>query len=170
LAKQGSSESRTWSRHSLQGLVWSRCSPSCHGAASASQQERSRYDTRCYFNVRSKADTSQLNLPHGTNNQKASVARSRRCSDHAVAITWCHGARYGKTPYTKPELGYITYRNAARTGPSSVQNLVKVDRVVPAIYSLTNRRTNLQPQTNTASVVISCAASLCRQARRQRRW
>jgi len=27
-----------------------------------------RYDTRCYFNLRSKADTSQLNLPHGTNN------------------------------------------------------------------------------------------------------
>ena len=26
-----------------------------------------RYDTRCYFNVRSKADISQLNLPH-TNN------------------------------------------------------------------------------------------------------
>ena len=25
-----------------------------------------RYDTRCYFNVRSKADTSQLNLPHET--------------------------------------------------------------------------------------------------------
>jgi len=24
------------------------------------------YDTRCYFNVRSKADTSQRNLPHGT--------------------------------------------------------------------------------------------------------
>ena len=24
-----------------------------------------RYDTRCYFNVRSKADVSQLNLPHG---------------------------------------------------------------------------------------------------------
>ena len=24
-----------------------------------------RYDTRCYFNVRSKADISQLNLPHG---------------------------------------------------------------------------------------------------------
>jgi len=23
-----------------------------------------RYDTRCYFNVRSKADISQLNLPH----------------------------------------------------------------------------------------------------------
>ena len=24
-----------------------------------------RYDTRCYFNVRSKADMSRLNLPHG---------------------------------------------------------------------------------------------------------
>ena len=24
-----------------------------------------RCDTRCYFNVRSKADMSQLNLPHG---------------------------------------------------------------------------------------------------------
>ena len=27
-----------------------------------------RYGTRCYFNVRSKADMSQLNLPHGTDN------------------------------------------------------------------------------------------------------
>ena len=27
-----------------------------------------RYDTRCYFNMRSKADISQLNLPHGTDN------------------------------------------------------------------------------------------------------
>jgi len=27
-----------------------------------------RYDTRCYFNVRSKANMSQLNLPHGTKN------------------------------------------------------------------------------------------------------
>ena len=26
------------------------------------------YDTRCYFNVRSKADISQLNLLHGTDN------------------------------------------------------------------------------------------------------
>jgi len=26
------------------------------------------YDTRCYFNVRSKADISQLNLPHGKRN------------------------------------------------------------------------------------------------------
>ena len=27
-----------------------------------------RYDTRCHFNVRSKADTSQLNLPRGNGN------------------------------------------------------------------------------------------------------
>jgi len=28
-------------------------------------QDTIRYDTRCYFNVRSKADISQLNLPDG---------------------------------------------------------------------------------------------------------
>jgi len=27
-----------------------------------------RYDTRCYFNVRSKADMSRLNLPHADDN------------------------------------------------------------------------------------------------------
>jgi len=27
-----------------------------------------RYDTRCYINVRSKANMSQLNLPHATDN------------------------------------------------------------------------------------------------------
>jgi len=27
-----------------------------------------RYDTRCYFNVSSKADMSRLNLPHGDDN------------------------------------------------------------------------------------------------------
>jgi len=29
-----------------------------------------RYDTRCYFNVRSKADMSQLNPPHGSTNHE----------------------------------------------------------------------------------------------------
>ena len=43
-----------------------------------------RYDTRCYFNVRSKADMShELNLPHGT-------------SDAMVA-------------YTVQEVRYFTY-------------------------------------------------------------
>ena len=27
-----------------------------------------RYDTKCYFNVRSKADMNQLNQPHGNDN------------------------------------------------------------------------------------------------------
>jgi len=32
--------------------------------------DTTRYDTRCYFNVRSKANMSQLNLMHGTDNWK----------------------------------------------------------------------------------------------------
>ena len=36
-----------------------------------------RYDTRCYFNVRSKANTSQLNLPHGTATTKKCKNRKR---------------------------------------------------------------------------------------------
>ena len=31
-------------------------------------QHTIRYDTRCYLNVRSKANMSQLNLPHETDN------------------------------------------------------------------------------------------------------
>jgi len=43
------------------------------------------YDTRCYFNVQSKADMSQLNLPHGTDNpkvekQKKTKSKKRICS------------------------------------------------------------------------------------------
>jgi len=30
-----------------------------------------RYDTRCYINVRSKANMSQLNLPHGNRQLKS---------------------------------------------------------------------------------------------------
>ena len=30
-----------------------------------------QYDTRCYFNVRSKADMSRLNLPHGNGQLKS---------------------------------------------------------------------------------------------------
>ena len=34
-----------------------------------------RYDTRCYFNVRSKADISQLNLPHTTEIYRTEMSR-----------------------------------------------------------------------------------------------
>ena len=37
-----------------------------------------RYDTRCYFNVRSKADISQLNLPHGNRQLKKCKNRRRK--------------------------------------------------------------------------------------------
>ena len=36
------------------------------GLISYSQRSAIRYDTKSYFNVRSKADISQLNLPHAT--------------------------------------------------------------------------------------------------------
>ena len=37
-------------------------------AINTTQYDTIRHDTRCYFNVRSKADISQLNLPHWTDN------------------------------------------------------------------------------------------------------
>jgi len=39
-----------------------------HPLRSTNPRNTIRYDTRCYFNVRSKANMSQLNLPHGTDN------------------------------------------------------------------------------------------------------
>ena len=43
-----------------------RAAVQCCGAVAAI--DTIRYDTRCYFNVRSKADISRLNLPHGNDN------------------------------------------------------------------------------------------------------
>jgi len=40
----------------------------CIKGAALKKMKTIRYDTRCYFNVRSKADISPLNLPHGTDN------------------------------------------------------------------------------------------------------
>ena len=39
-------------------------------------KNRVQYDTRCYFNVRSKAEISQLNLPHG--NRQLKKCKNRR--------------------------------------------------------------------------------------------
>ena len=41
------------------------------GVAIHGGPKKPRYDTRCYFNVRSKADASQLNLPHETKKWKS---------------------------------------------------------------------------------------------------
>ena len=53
------------------------------------QQRRAnevRYDTRCYFNVNSKADISQLNLPHGTTTKIEEKVKSKKriCSEISV--------------------------------------------------------------------------------------
>jgi len=40
-----------------------------------------RYDTRCYFNVRSKADISQLNLPHVLYGCTWRIRRIDLCND-----------------------------------------------------------------------------------------
>jgi len=44
--------------------MWQSAQLHSGGYTATSDPERG-YDTRCYFNVRSKADISQLNLPHG---------------------------------------------------------------------------------------------------------
>ena len=46
-----------------------------------------RYDTRCYFNVRSKADISQLNLPHGNRQLKKCKNRKKVKCMHAFRRT-----------------------------------------------------------------------------------
>ena len=51
----------------LQGSVTTRLK--CGGVVSNQiKKGLLRYDTRCYFNVRSKADINLLNLPHGDDN------------------------------------------------------------------------------------------------------
>ena len=40
----------------------------CLALSDSSVQFFIRYDTRCYFDVRSKADMSRLNLQHGNDN------------------------------------------------------------------------------------------------------
>jgi len=44
-----------------------------------------RYDTRRYFNVRSKANISQLNLPHGNDRQLKSVKQNKLKSKNGYA-------------------------------------------------------------------------------------
>jgi len=45
-----------------------RLSDSAHWKHACLKFNEERYDRKSYLNVRSKADMSQLNLPHGTNN------------------------------------------------------------------------------------------------------
>ena len=47
-----------------------------------------RYDTRCYINMQSKADMSQLNEPHGTNNYKVEKNRKTKKNKNAYAYKY----------------------------------------------------------------------------------
>ena len=55
-----------------------------------------RYDTRCYFNVRSKADISQLNLPHGTDNYK-SVKTEKKLKSKETDMLRSNSKQSGKS-------------------------------------------------------------------------
>jgi len=44
------------------------CFNACVYFTSLVNHGTTRYDTRCHFNVRSKADMNRLNLPHGDDN------------------------------------------------------------------------------------------------------
>jgi len=59
---------RWGSLHRSPGPVASLSKSPTHALSTSGFHDTIRYDTRCYFNVRSKADISQLNLPHGTDN------------------------------------------------------------------------------------------------------
>jgi len=55
----------------------------CNSVGWSDRDLRSRavcflYDTRCYSNVRLKADISQLNLPHGNNNEKVENGKTKK--------------------------------------------------------------------------------------------
>ena len=56
-----------------------------------------RYDTRCYFNVRSKADISQLNLPHGNRQLKSVKNRKIKKTDMLRSKVNSLGNPYSKT-------------------------------------------------------------------------
>ena len=55
-----------------------------------------RYDTRCYFNVRSKADISQLNLPHG-NRQLKSVKTEKKLKSKKTDMLRSSSKQSGKS-------------------------------------------------------------------------
>ena len=49
---------------------------------------------RCYFNVQSKADMSQLNLPHGTNNY---TVENRKTKEQNTGMLRSIGKQYGES-------------------------------------------------------------------------
>jgi len=55
----------------------------CTFVLKGAQTRQIRYNTRCYFNVRSKADMSQLSLPHGNDNYKVKTEKLKSKNGYA---------------------------------------------------------------------------------------
>ena len=67
--KRDQIELQIWSRrqgHLSVSVIKPAGESGCKSYISDDQARTIRYDTRCYFNARSKADMNQLNLPHWT--------------------------------------------------------------------------------------------------------
>ena len=75
-----------------------------------------RYDTRCYFNVRSKADISQLNLPHGYAEYTIITARCYASAVLAMGLCLCLSVSVSVTSRcsTKTAKRRITQTNTSR--------------------------------------------------------
>jgi len=54
------------------------------------------YDTRCYFNVRSKADISQINLPHG-NRQLKECKKEKKLKSKKTDMLRSNSKQSGKS-------------------------------------------------------------------------
>ena len=69
-----------------------------------------RYDTRCYFNVRSKANMNQLNLPHG-NRQLKSVKKTEKLkveNRYAIRNNSKQRNEWGRgIPPSQPTRGFV---------------------------------------------------------------
>ena len=87
----------------------------------AGDQHALRYDTRCHFNVRSKADISQLNLPHGAkfHQNRSNVAEIWRFNDFQ------NGGR-------PSSCFWIFYRSVRLRDPfcTTTQNYVKIVQTI----------------------------------------
>jgi len=60
-----------------------------------------RYDTRCYFNVRSKADISQLNLPK-RNRQLKKCKNRKKLKSKKTDMLRSNSKQYGKSIIVNP--------------------------------------------------------------------
>ena len=73
-------------RSELESVPFSSCAVNV-----AQSHDTIRYDTRCYFNVRSKANISQLNLPHGSAPITSLKKGTREMQRGGRVVRWRNG-------------------------------------------------------------------------------